>query len=136
MKILLIFIIIISSILVMGCTDNNTPQDLKVTTTPTYVTQTPTPTPAPEYIMCGGYSKVTDRYKTPDGFYIVADNITVSVDVNKYNNISIGNYAKLRAPGGYGYYITFDYSVEDYVKSIVPVTEKESGYRMACKITR
>jgi hypothetical protein len=110
---------------------------MRVTTSPV-----PTPTPLPEYVLCSDYYHITDRYKTPAGFYIVADNITISLTEGQYLNTTMGGYAKIEIDSYTTYSVRFSYSYEptyhivDSIKGLVPVTEKESGYRLACRAIR
>ena len=103
------------------------------------ITTTPAPEPTPDYVMCKDYTKITDRYKTPNGFYIVVGNETIVSDKAQYENISVGGYVKLKY-NKYGGWYSYDYNpgriISDYLKELIPVTESESGYRMACKGVR
>lgn len=97
------------------------------------------PTPA-IYVMCDDYVKITDRYKTPEGFYIVVGNETVEIDEKKYENTTKGGYAKIDLDGSitryyYEPYTPF-YIVVDTIEDLVAVTESESGYRFACRAVR
>ena len=135
-----IIMLIISCILIAGCTDVSTTEVAPTTQpTPTSI-ETPVPeltptmdvTPTqPSYVTCSDYSLITDRYKTPSGYYIISGNETYSVTSDLYNRSVVGYSAKAGYPGdGYLYFETYILDI----KHIKPVSEKESGYRDACRI--
>jgi len=104
----------------------------------------PTPKMAPttEYVLCSDYSKITDRYKTPHGFYIVIGNDTIPVTDAEYDKTKINGYVKYYPPGTIhqlpdGWWVErYGYEIADIADKLIPVTESESGYRMACKAIR
>ena len=97
---------------------------------------TPTPTPSP-YVMCSDYSKVTDRYKTVNGFYNTTENETYSISEMVYENVSIGGYVKTNFACTtdelcyYSRYLNMDVEAGP---NMTPISEEESGYRYACKV--
>jgi hypothetical protein len=109
------------------------------------VTQTPAIT-GPAYVLCSDYHKITDRYKTPAGYYLKIDGVneTLSLSQDQYNNTKIGEYVKYLPSGtmqyyplggNYGFWSYGANSMEGNTSlALTPVTEKESGYREACKV--
>jgi hypothetical protein len=108
------------------------------------VTQTPVIT-GPVYVLCSDYHKITDRYKTPAGYYlkIYGVNEALSLTQDQYNNTKIGEYVKYLPSGirsypigeNFGYWYDSETLMEGNTSLVlIPVTEKESGYREACKV--
>ena len=103
---------------------------------PDSVTINTTPTPEPKYVLCSDYVKITDRYKTPAGFYVVAKNETLALSEEAYNKVNVGYSAKIRNGvylGG-GYYQW--YAIVEDAGDVKPVSETESGYRDACEVIK
>ena len=95
-----------------------------------------TPTPEPKYVTCSDYVKITDRYKTPDGFYVVAKNETIVLPEVEYNKAEKGYYAKVNKAGVYGRYYQGYTGIEGATPKLTPVSEAESGYRDACEVMK
>lgn len=99
-----------------------------------------TPTPEPKYVLCSDYVKITDRYKTPNGFYIVAGNETIALSEEEYNKTEKGLSVKIERPGVYydptvpGFKYWRMQTTVSSMRQIKPVSEAESGYRDACEV--
>lgn len=158
--IVLIFVVGAAMMLqtVINTTPSAMPEIIIPTSTPTYdyfdsngiyinksqPTASPTPTPTPQrYVTCSEYQLITDKYKTPSGFYIVAGNETELVSEATYNNFIKGEYAKTyswwKHRNEYSvYYNPYAPAIEidEPSLNLRQVTESESGYRDACEIVR
>jgi hypothetical protein len=112
-----------------------------ITPTPTGI---PTETPT-QYVLCSDYHKITDRYKTPAGYYIIVDDspLQIPLSEDQYNSMEIGEsvpaeilgYINIRSGVGGGSR-GGDVLIVEGTRSYLlrPVTEQESGYREACEI--
>lgn len=96
-----------------------------------------------DYVMCSDYVKIEDRYKTPEGFYIVVNGTgTITIDNKQYANTAVGEFIRVDN-GGYYWGMTasgrvsimeLNTMIGNSSIKLIPVTEAESGYRSACKI--
>ena len=72
---------------------------------------------------CSNLNKVTDKYMTPNYNIIEVNN-------NYLYQLSLTNYNKVRV----GDYVQIDIFGEVRILSVIELSERESGYRDACKV--
>lgn len=72
-----------------------------------------------QYVQCSDFHKITDKYKTPNRFYVIFEGIPIpnQISYNEFKEWKIGQYVNLlyRKP-----------------INLIEVSESVSGYRDAC----
>jgi len=86
--------------------------------------------------VVGAVVKITDKYKTPNGYYVVAKNETIALIEYGYNKIEKGDYATITHTVYYDMKFNPLYTIDKNVKNLTPVSEAESGYRDACEVVK
>jgi len=80
-----------------------------------------TPKKQAEYVQCSDFYKIVDKYKTPDGFYVIFAGTSYPYQIyyNEFEEWKIGQY------------IDFNLFIRKPI-NLVEINESISGYRDAC----